>query len=135
MEGYAMRKVESAGDKDIFGLCRQLQQAGWDAYASDMTGEVAARRQPDADRDVWTLVIDRSGRWRFTATHVLTAPVGREELRGGYTLRMQTETQQLFTVLGCLADPVDLPGLLAELTLAAQEESGVSVDRAEVSAP
>lgn len=126
-----MRKVESAGDKDIFGLCRQLQQAGWDAYASDLTGEVAAQRQPAASRDVWTLVIDRSGRWRFTATHALAAPVGREELRGGYALHMQTETQQRFTILGHLTDPPDLPGLLAELALATAEECGAGAHRAE----
>ncbi len=130
-----MRKLESAGDIDIFGLCRQLQQADWDAFASDMTGEVAARRQPAAGRDPWTLVIDRSGRWRFAATHALAAPAGREEMRGGYPLRVQRETQQLLTVMGRLADPTDLSGLLAELAQLASEESDASTHRAEETAP
>ena len=30
---------------DLFGLCKQLELAGWDAFASDLVGEVAARRQ------------------------------------------------------------------------------------------
>lgn len=130
-----MRKLESAGDIDIFGLCRQLQQADWDAFASDMTGEVAARRQPASGRGAWTLVIDRSGRWRFASTHALAASAGREEMRGGYPVRVQRETQQLLTVMGCLADPTDLSGLLAELAQLALEETDASTHRAEETAP
>jgi hypothetical protein len=119
-----MSQLDSCGELDLLLLCKQLLQAGWDAFASDLTGEVAARRDHLPNRGTWSLVIDRTGRWRFTATHELGMADGRELVRGGQTLRLLKEKQQVLTVAGNLRSQDDLAELLAELTQLALEESG-----------
>lgn len=119
-----MTQPDPSDALDLFGLSKQLQQSGWDAYASDMTGEVAARQEHPLTRGVWHLVIDRSGRWRFTATRAIDRADSRELVRGGQTFRLLKERQQVLTIAGNLASQHDLPELLAELTQLALEESG-----------
>ncbi len=118
-----MSPVEPSSGLELFDLCRQLQRAGWDAFASDLAGEVAARRDPAPGRGQWSLVIDRSGRWRFTATVETAIADGRELVRGGHTFRLLKEQQQVLTVAGRLDDPADLPSVLAELTQLALAEA------------
>lgn len=108
---------------DLFDLCKQLEQAGWDAFASDLVGEVAARREQLPGRGVWSLVIDRSGRWRFTATHETDLTAGRELTRGGHRFHLSKEKQQVLTVSGRLSRSDDLPQVLAELAQLALEET------------
>lgn len=108
---------------DLFALCKLLQHAGWDAFASDLVGEVAARRESLPNRGVWNLIIDHSGQWRFTATHEVELAAGRELMRSGQTMRLLKEKQQVLTIAGRLASVDDLPTVLAELAHLAQEES------------
>ena len=119
-----MSQLDSSGQLDLHLLCQQLLQAGWDAYASDLAGEVAARRDQVSRRGAWSLVIDRSGRWRFTATHEVGIAGSRELVRGGHRWRLSKENQQILTIAGNLRSHDDLPELLAELTQLALEESG-----------
>lgn len=118
-----MSQHVTSGHLDLFQLCQELRRAGWDAFASDLAGEVAARRDPAPDRGVWNLVIDRSGRWRFTATRKTGMADGRELVRGGHALRLMKQHQQVLTVTGRLDSVTDLSALLAELTRLALEES------------
>lgn len=108
---------------DIFNLSQYLQEAGWDAFASDLTGEVAARRDYPPTCGVWSLTIDRSGRWRFTAICQSEMAGSREVERGDHTFRVLKEMQQVLTVVGNLESREDLPGMLDELTQLAMEET------------
>ncbi len=130
-----MSQLHSSGDLDLRLLCKQLLQAGWDAYASDLAGEVAARRDQVSRRGTWSLVIDRSGRWRFTATHEIGVADSRELVRGGDTWRLSKEKQQVLTVAGALRSQDDLPELLAKLTQLALAESGQPAPGAEGETP
>ncbi len=127
-----MSQLDSSGDLDIFRLCKQVLQAGWDAYASDLTGEVAARQDHLPNRGTWTLTIDRSGRFRFRATSELGRSDGRELVRGGQTWRLLKEEQQVLTIAGRLSSQDDLAELLTDLTqLALQETSPTGLEAEE----
>lgn len=119
-----MSQSDPSTHLDLFELCQELRRAGWDAFASDLAGEVAARLEQPASRGLWNLVIDRSGRWRFSAIHETGIADGRELLRGGHTMRLLKEQQQVLTVAGRLDSAADLPELLDELARLAQEETG-----------
>lgn len=112
------------GDLDLLQLSSRLQQAGWDVFASDLTGEVAARRDPAGVREVWSLVVDHSGRWRFTATRQLEPANSREVSSGGQALRVLRERPHILTVTGRLVHLDDLPEMLDQLTQLALEEAG-----------
>jgi hypothetical protein len=130
-----LSQLDSSGELDLYLLCKQLLQAGWDAYASDLTGEVAARRDQAPRGGAWSLVIDRSGRWRFTATHQVGMPGSRELVRGDHRWRLSKENQQILTIAGNLRSHDDLPELLAELTQLALDESGQPAPGAEGEPP
>jgi hypothetical protein len=119
-----MSQLDCSGSLDLFNLCKQLLQAGWDAFASDLAGEVAARRENAPNGGTWTLTIDRSGRWRFIATREIGIADGRELVRGGHVLRLLKKNQQVLTVAGNLRSQDDLPEMLVELNQLALEESG-----------
>lgn len=108
---------------DLFGLCKHLQEAGWDAYASDMIGEIAARRNHPAGSGVCNLVIDSRGRWRFTATREMIPGQRRDLVRSGRPFRLQREQQEVLTVAGKLHAQADLPEVLADLAELAVEAS------------
>ncbi len=126
-----MSQPDPFNELDLFRLCKQLLQAGWDAYASDLTGEVAARQDNLPNRGAWSLAIDRSGRWRFTATCAICAADGRELIRGDQTWRLLKEKQQVLTVAGRLSSQDELADLLAELTQLAQQETALLSPEAE----
>ncbi len=130
-----MSQLDSSGELDLHLLCKQLLQAGWDAYTSDLAGEVAARRDQVPRGGAWSLVIDRSGRWRFTATRELGMADSRELVRGKHRWRLSKEIQQVLTVAGNLRSHDDLPELLAELTQLALEERGQPAPGAEGELP
>jgi hypothetical protein len=96
-----------------------LQQAGWDAFASELTGEVAARQDQRRDRAVWALVIDHSGRWRCTITRPVGVATARELPAGGQVAHLLDETRQITTITGTLRQAADLPELLAGLEVTA----------------
>lgn len=119
-----MSQHDTTDHLDLFQLCQELRRAGWDAFASDLVGEVAGRRDPAPSRGVWTLVIDRHGRWRFSATQKTGNADGRDLVRGGHIVRLLKQHQQVLTATGRLDSAAGLPALLAELTGLALEESG-----------
>ena len=118
---------QSAASKnglDLFGLCKHLHEAGWDAFASDLVGEISARREHPSGRGACNLVIDRAGRWRFTATREIRPSAKRELVLGGRPFRLQQQEQHVLRIAGKLHTSTELPEILADLTqLAAQEES------------
>jgi hypothetical protein len=130
-----VRQLDSFGELDLFLLRAQLLQAGWDAFASDLTGEVAARQDRLPQHGVWSLVIDRNGRWRFNATHEIGVADSRELVRGGDTWRLSKEKHQVLTVAGTLRSQTDLPELLAQLARLALAESGQPAPGAEGKPP
>jgi hypothetical protein len=130
-----VRRLDSSGELDLFLLRAQLLQAGWDAFASDLTGEVVARQDRLPQHGVWSLVIDRSGRWRFTATHELGMADSRELTRSGHSWRLSKERRQILTVAGNLCSHDGLPELLAGLTQLVLEESGQPAPGAEGEPP
>lgn len=123
--------AQSTHDLDLSSLSWQLQQAGWDAISSERGGQVAARRDLVPGRQVWTLVIDRRGSWRFTVTRSLELAGGAVVERGGHVHHLLREQQMVITATGRLADQADLPGLLIELAQLALEETGASAHPAE----
>ncbi len=125
-EGIIVRQLDSSGELDLFLLRAQLLQAGWDAFASDLTGEVAARQ----DR-----LPQHSGRWRFTATHEIGMADTRELTRGDQCWRLSKEKRHILTVAGNLRSHDALPELLAGLTQLALEESGQPAPGAEGKPP
>jgi hypothetical protein len=104
-----------AVDLDLFELSRRLQQAGWDAFLSELTGEVAARQDQRPDRAVWAVVIDRSGRWRCTITRPVRVATARKLPAGRQAVHLLDETRQITTITGTLRQAADLPELLAGL--------------------
>lgn len=112
---------------DVINLRDQLRAAGWDAIASTEAteaGEVAARLDRPATGGVWTLVVDGSGRCRFTATRETAMPEGGKAQRGPWTFRWLRERQEILTIGTHLSRVEDLPGVLAELhALAVAEEA------------
>lgn len=134
-ESRTMKRLHSSGDLNLFHLSQQLLEAGWEAYASDMTGQVAARQDHLPHHAARTLTIDRSGRWRFTATSRIGMADGRELMRCDQTWRLLKETQQILTIAGRLSSQDDLPELLAELTQLAQEETSPTGPRTEGKPP
>jgi hypothetical protein len=100
---------------DLADLSRRLQQAGWDAFASDLAGQVAARQDQRPDRAVWALVIDRNGRWRCTITRLVGITEARELPAGRQIVHLLDETRQITTITGMLQQATDLPELLAGL--------------------
>ncbi|MER2599686.1 MAG: hypothetical protein ABTQ73_09205 [Caldilineales bacterium] len=106
---------------DLFGLCQHLQEAGWDAYASDLIGEIAARRTHPAGRGICNLVIDSRGRWRFTATREIVPGQRQDLVRSGRSFHLQQEQQEVLTVAGKLHTQAELSEVLADLTQLAVE--------------
>lgn len=119
------------GQVDLFKLSQQLQQAGWDAFASDIAGELAARREQPKGQGVWNLVIDRSGRWRFTATRDIGQTDRRELIRRGQAFRLRNEKHQVLTIAGRLHSPNDMTEVLEELAQLAFEDADHSEPAAE----
>lgn len=118
-----MSDLKTTNSLDIFGMCKQLQQLGWDAFVSDMVGQVAARRNHLPAHGVSNLTLDRSGRWRFTFTCALDRMDGHELSRGGRLFRMAKEKNHVLTVAGELNNQTELSELLDELNLLVQEET------------
>ena len=118
-----MSDLKTTSSLDIFGVCRQLQQLGWDAFVSDMVGQVAARRNNLPAHGVSNLTMDRSGRWRFTFTCALDRMDRHELSRGGHLFRLAKEKNHVLTVAGELHNQTELTELLDELSQLVQEET------------
>jgi hypothetical protein len=109
---------------DIAALARGLEGAGWDVIASPETGEVAARLEHPPIPGVWTLVIDHSGRVRFTAVRKSGVANGRLLWRDQRQFRLLKESQQVLSVASDLRAEGELTELLGELATLALTEIG-----------
>lgn len=110
-----MSATHQPTDLDLFGLRDQLEAAGWDAIASELTGEVAARQEHPPTGGVWALSIDRSGRMRFVATREMLPPESRLLACGGREYRLLRKSVQITNITSKLESPADLPAVLAQL--------------------
>lgn len=95
-----------------------LQAAGWEAITSETLGEVAARlERGDA---VWSLVIDRARRFRFTASRPFATDAWSGVEIDGRFYASQHEYRHTTTITG-LIDPDTSPDkLLADLAFVAE---------------
>ena len=102
---------------DLVILRDLLLRAGWDAIASDLLGEMAARFDRPPGDGVWTLVIDRAGRFKFKSTRVSAGPVKTQHLRRGRAFALSVEDKQILTITGRLDSEKDVEPILQDLQL------------------
>lgn len=113
------------GRLDMVALAGTLEAAGWDVIASPEIGEVAARLEHPPAWGVWTLVIDHSGRVRFTAVRETRIADGRLVWRGQRQFRLLKEAQEVLTLASELTTGEELPELLRGLAAVTQAEVGL----------
>ena len=102
---------------DLVALRDLLLCAGWDVIASDLVGEMAARFDRPPGGGVWTLVIDRAGRFKFKSTRVSAGPVKTQQLRRGRAFAVLVEDKQVLTITGRLDSEADVEPILQDLEL------------------
>ncbi len=102
---------------DLVVLRDLLLCAGWDAIASDLLGEMAARFDRPPGGGVWTLVIDRAGRFKFKSMRVSAGPVKTQQLRRGRAFALSVEDKQVLTITGRLNSEKDVEPILQDLQL------------------
>lgn len=111
-----MGAAELPGPFDLAEVRASLEQAGWDALASDLAGEVAARRDHPPAGDVWTIVVDQAGRFKFTSTWQLAQPLAvKLEGKDGRAYDLTMEKTQVMTIRGRLRSASDAPAQLRAL--------------------
>ena len=99
---------------DLLNLRDVLQHAGWDAIASEMLGEVAARLDHPPAGGLWTLAIDRAGRFKVTDTRVDGESVEIRHLRSGHVVSLTVEDRHISTITGRLGSEADVQPILRE---------------------
>ena len=104
---------------DLVILRDLLLHAGWDAIASDLLGEMAARFDRPPGGGVSTLVIDRAGRFKFKSMRVSAGPVKTQQLRRGRAFALSVEDKQVLTITGRLDSEADVEPILQDLQLLA----------------
>ncbi len=110
-------QVQSAADF-LAAWHDALQSAGWEAITSETLGEVAARL--DRDDEVWSLVIDRAARFRFTVSRPLTADAWSNVEIDDRFYAGQHEYRHTVTVTGLIAPDLTPDTLLADLAFVAE---------------
>jgi hypothetical protein len=104
-----------AKSQELFYWRDVLLNAGWEAIASDLLGEVAARLDRPPGGGVWTLAIDRAGRFRFRSTRASSGSVDTHQLRSGCLITLAVEDRQVLAITGRLDSSADLESILQEL--------------------
>lgn len=122
-------------DLDLAAVANELRAAGWDVIAGRDGRELAARLDPAPAGGVWTLVVDRSGRWRCTAVRASGVPASRQTQTGGRAYRLLSTEQRIITVAGRLDASTGLPAVLGDLRALVLEESMVQVSSSEGEVP
>ena len=121
-----MSAAKQPGPLDLAEVRAGLELAGWDALAGDLAGEVAARRDHPPSGDVWAIVVDQAGRFKFTSTCQLAWPLAAQLEKDGRSYDLTVEKTQVMTIRGWLRSPQDVPAqlrALAELAQVAGEEA------------
>lgn len=95
-----------------------LRAAGWEAITSVTLGEVAARLE--RGNAVWSLVVDRAARFRFTASRPLADDVWSNVEIDGRAYAGQHEYRHSVTVTGRIAPDISCATLLADLAYVAE---------------
>ena len=117
---------------DLVALRDLLLCAGWDAIASELLGELAARFDRPPGGGVWTLAIDRAGRFKFKSTRANDVPVETWQRRGGRVYTLALENKRILTITGHLDSAADMEPILQELELLVQgREASPGRDRAD----
>lgn len=111
--------MTSQSDKSPFVDLAQVRQEllahDWDVLIDERVGEIAARLEPTPTPGIWTLVVDRSGRFRFTATRDAAPPMSSRLAGQRCDYQLLLEEQRVLTVTGRLDRAADLGQVLAEL--------------------
>lgn len=95
-----------------------LQEAGWEALASETLGEVAARLEKDGQ--IWTLAVDRAQRFKFTATRPAAPDAWSDVEIDGRAYAGHHEYRHTLTVTGLLDSASTPAALLADLAFVAE---------------
>lgn len=128
-----MERPEAVDDEqpccaqDVLGLDLRvvadgLQAAGWDVLVDHAGEELAARLEPSLAGGVWSLVVDRSGRWRCTLTRRSAALAARQVQIDERSYALLRTEQRMVTTAGRLATAGDLPMILGDLQALALAE-------------
>ena len=118
-----MFTVRQSEGLDLLQLRDTLHTAGWDAIASDIVGEVAARREHVPRDGWWTLVIDRAGRFKFIHTRPVAKSQARHVIRSQRSYRLEADAKEIMTITGRIDDMTELPSLLEDLAQLADPSS------------
>lgn len=100
---------------DLMAVRAGLLSQGWDVIGGPERGELAARLEHPAPGSVWSLTVDRSGRFRFTATRLAQPPDTRQVHLGDRVYRVLREQQESLIILGALRSAGELSQLLSDL--------------------
>lgn len=92
-----------------------LLDAGWDAIASDVLGEVAARMDRPPGGGLWTLVVDPAGRFKLKVIHTRAGSVKAQQMQSTGLVTVAVEDRQIMSITGRLGSSVDLKLVLQEL--------------------
>lgn len=103
-----------AADPDFLAAWRDaLRSAGWEAIASDVLGEVAARLE--LGDQIWSLVVDGAWRFRFVATRPAAPDAWSGVEIDGRLYSGHHEFRHTITVVGCIEPDSTPAALLADL--------------------
>ncbi|MEZ4767497.1 MAG: hypothetical protein R2844_03620 [Caldilineales bacterium] len=95
-----------------------LRAAGWEAITSETLGEIAARLEQG--RAVWSLVVDRAARFRFTASQPLADDAWSSVEIDGRAYAGHHEYRHTVTVTGHILPDTTCAMLLADLAFVAE---------------
>ncbi len=107
------KQPPNSPDLDLDLLRQELLTAGWDALTG--VDQIVARLENPPGRGIWTLALDRSGRFRFAVTRKTIAPEGNIAERRGHLYRVLREDQRILTIIGRLDPAESLSQLVNDL--------------------
>lgn len=113
-EGHRVSQHLSSG-VDVLEVQELLEASGWDVLVSEASGEVAARQDQPPTGGVWSLSLDQSGRFLFTATRQGHPPDGWRIEQHGRSYQLLQETRHILTITGILGNAGELHEVLQDI--------------------
>lgn len=107
------KALDDRSELNLAALRAPLEAAGWDAFSNER--ELMARFDYPPTNGVWTLMLDRSGRFRFIATRDSEQPEHSATILDGRVYTILSERLEIITVTGRLKDRADLEEVLKDL--------------------
>ncbi len=92
-----------------------LVDAGWDALANDVLGEVAARMDRAPGGGLWTLGIDHAGRFKLKVSYARPGSVETQWLSSAGLVTVAIEDRHVMTIMGRFDLSADLKLVLRDL--------------------